>query len=258
MRCYGPTSRLGAVLMIVSRPACVAVVDVFLPLLAALRGSPSSLAFHASLPSPHCRHIPVASPQAHTDRFKTASWNKLSGSTCAHCERCNREAQLQDQARAHRTPSQGTSGRAGGVRNRWLVAACSTTFLSNREAHSAAALFTLHADQHQLPIRHLQHPRAAAPTTRRSTAAPTLPAAMSREEVAAFLRNLQLSLDGLQRELEASIKALPDTKRDQLPQVLAGCRRRLARFDAEQLAEFDSFAAEAGLQVRVHTAWWCD
>ncbi len=36
---------------------------------------------------------------------------------------------------------------------------------------------------------------------------------MSREEVSACLRNLQLSLDGLQRELEGSIRALPETKR---------------------------------------------
>lgn len=40
--------------------------------------------------------------------------------------------------------------------------------------------------------------------------------AMSREEVSACLRNLQLSLDGLQRELEGSIRALPETKRWEL------------------------------------------
>ena len=32
---------------------------------------------------------------------------------------------------------------------------------------------------------------------------------MSREEVSAFLRNLQLSLDGLQREVEGAIQRLP-------------------------------------------------
>lgn len=45
---------------------------------------------------------------------------------------------------------------------------------------------------------------------------------MSREEVSACLRNLQLSLDGLQRELEGSIRALPETKR----WVLGGERSR--------------------------------
>ncbi|KAI7842450.1 hypothetical protein COHA_004089 [Chlorella ohadii] len=72
---------------------------------------------------------------------------------------------------------------------------------------------------------------------------------MSREEVSACLRNLQLSLDGLQRELEGSIRALPETKRDALPELLAGVRRRLARFMAEQLRELDEFAEEAGLTV---------
>ena len=72
---------------------------------------------------------------------------------------------------------------------------------------------------------------------------------MSREELSAFLRNLQLSLDGLQREVEGAIRKVPDTKREALPDLLAGCRRSLARFGAEQLAELDSFAVESGLQV---------
>lgn len=72
---------------------------------------------------------------------------------------------------------------------------------------------------------------------------------MSREEVAAVLRNLQLSLDGLQREVEGAIRALPETRRADLPDALASVRRRLAKFGAEQMAELDSFAAEAGLQL---------
>ncbi|KAI3424730.1 hypothetical protein D9Q98_008119 [Chlorella vulgaris] len=72
---------------------------------------------------------------------------------------------------------------------------------------------------------------------------------MSREELSAFLRNLQLSLDGLQREVEAACRQVPETKREALPELLAGCRRSLARFSVEQLAEFDAFVQETGLQA---------
>lgn len=72
---------------------------------------------------------------------------------------------------------------------------------------------------------------------------------MSREEVAAVLRNLQLSLDGVQRDLERAVRRLPETKRDELPTVLADARRKLARAHAEQLRELEEFAEEAGMQV---------
>ncbi|PRW45378.1 hypothetical protein C2E21_6062 [Chlorella sorokiniana] len=81
---------------------------------------------------------------------------------------------------------------------------------------------------------------------------------MSREEVSACLRNLQLSLDGLQRELEGSIRALPETKRDALPELLAGVRRRLARFTAEQLRELDDFAQDTGLVMEEHPSSTAD
>lgn len=74
---------------------------------------------------------------------------------------------------------------------------------------------------------------------------------MSREEVAAHLRNLQLSLDGLQRSVEGRIGALPDTRRDELPAVLAGVRRHLQRFLGEQVRELEAFAEEAGWEVRL-------
>ncbi|KAL4422300.1 hypothetical protein ABPG75_008497 [Micractinium tetrahymenae] len=72
---------------------------------------------------------------------------------------------------------------------------------------------------------------------------------MSREEVAAALRNLQLSLDGLQREVESAIRALPQTRREALPEALAGVRRKLAAFGREAVAELDALAEEAGLQL---------
>lgn len=74
---------------------------------------------------------------------------------------------------------------------------------------------------------------------------------MSREEVAAQLRNLQLSLDGLQRSLEGRIAALPDTRRDELPAALASVRRQLQRFLAEQVRELEALAEEAGWEVRL-------
>jgi hypothetical protein len=72
---------------------------------------------------------------------------------------------------------------------------------------------------------------------------------MSREEVTAFLRNLQLSLDGLQREVEGAIRRVPETRREALPSLLGACRRRLATVSAEQLAEVVTFAQEAGMQA---------
>lgn len=72
---------------------------------------------------------------------------------------------------------------------------------------------------------------------------------MSREEVAALLRNLQLSLDGLQREVEGAIRALPQTRRDALPEALASVRCKLAAFSLDAVADLDAFAEEAGLQV---------
>ena len=47
-----------------------------------------------------------------------------------------------------------------------------------------------------------------------------------------------------------AIRALPDTKREALPEALAAVRTRLARFGLEQIAELDSFASEAGWRVR--------
>ena len=72
---------------------------------------------------------------------------------------------------------------------------------------------------------------------------------MSREEVAAFVRNLQLSLDALQRQLEEGLKKLPTVERSELPAFLAKQKRAFVRFSTEQADEFDRFAEEAGLQA---------
>ncbi|GAB4821334.1 hypothetical protein N2152v2_008380 [Parachlorella kessleri] len=72
---------------------------------------------------------------------------------------------------------------------------------------------------------------------------------MSREEVSAFLRNLQIALDGLQKSIDQSLASLPKTKRDDLPKFLAEQKRRFIHLYDEQLEEWGRFVEEAGLQV---------
>jgi hypothetical protein len=69
-------------------------------------------------------------------------------------------------------------------------------------------------------------------------------------QVSAFLRNLQIALDGLQKQIDQSLNKLPETKRDDLPRFLAEQKRRFVHFHEEQLDEWRRFVEEAGLEVR--------
>ena len=73
---------------------------------------------------------------------------------------------------------------------------------------------------------------------------------MSREECAALLRNLQLGLDGLQKEVDDLLAKLPGVKTADLGRALAAQKERLQSFCSEQAEEWDRLLGEAGLQVR--------
>lgn len=62
---------------------------------------------------------------------------------------------------------------------------------------------------------------------------------MSREECAALLRNLQLGLDGLQREVDDLLSSLPEVKTADLGRALASQKERLQGFAAEQSEEWE-------------------
>lgn len=70
---------------------------------------------------------------------------------------------------------------------------------------------------------------------------------MSREEAAALIRNAQLSLDSLQRSLDAAVRALPGTTSAGLPALLHEQKAALSRTVAEILDEWRQFEAESGL-----------
>jgi hypothetical protein len=71
----------------------------------------------------------------------------------------------------------------------------------------------------------------------------------SREEASALLRNLQLSLDALQRKIDDGVRGLDSVRRDELPGWLLEQRRLIEESFEEQLQEFDRFVASTGLQV---------
>ena len=63
---------------------------------------------------------------------------------------------------------------------------------------------------------------------------------VSHEEVAAFIRNLQQSMDALaHRLIETTLKSFPSTKREHLPALKSSQRQALVAWQAEQLREWD-------------------
>eukprot|EP00887_Chlorella_sp_A99_P005805 scaffold1.g5805.t1 len=70
---------------------------------------------------------------------------------------------------------------------------------------------------------------------------------MSRDEVAAFLHNVQLKLDSLQQQLDAGARALPGTAHDALPGLLREQKVALTGAFAEALEEWAHFEQDTGL-----------
>lgn len=79
---------------------------------------------------------------------------------------------------------------------------------------------------------------------------------MSREEVTAFLRSVQLSLDTLQRQLDSGVSELPNVSREALPLFLHQQKLALTQAFAGQLEEWQSFEEDTGLgEVRAQRHW---
>lgn len=78
---------------------------------------------------------------------------------------------------------------------------------------------------------------------------------MSREEVSAFLRNFQLQLITLHKQIDQGLQKLPEVKREDLPRFLAEQKLRFLRFQQEQMEDWDKFVEETGLQVCGGAEW---
>lgn len=78
--------------------------------------------------------------------------------------------------------------------------------------------------------------------------------AMSREEVQAFLVNLQLSLDNFQKTIDQSLKQLPALRKEELPKFLAEQKDRWLALQEEQAEEWSKFLEDTGLDV----SDWCN
>lgn len=60
---------------------------------------------------------------------------------------------------------------------------------------------------------------------------------------------LQMSMDGLQKQIDAAVRELHNVKREDLPRFLAAQKAKWQAWDVEQQLEWERFVDETGLQV---------